>query len=376
MDNITRQASAIPLKLSDDRVWRTYSGGQALEAWRGQADPQDSEFPEQWVASAVQAVNAGREHLPVEGLSKVLLPGRDAGEPVTLKQLIESDPAAFLGARHAAKYEASPALLVKVLDSCERLTIQVHPDPEFAMSAFGSRFGKTEAWYILGGRTIDGEPPYVLLGFKPDVTRERWRQLFEEQDIPAMLDALHKVEVKEGDVFLITGGLPHAIGSGCLLIEIQEPTDLTLRTERTTPRGVKLQDKACHQGIGFERMLDCFHYEPTDLEGALRRSKVEPEVLAEQTGGQEIALIQPKHTERFRMNRLRVTGTYAYEKRDSFAVAIIAAGSGRLAYGEASLDVKQGNTLFLPAGLERMSWIREGASPDAELVVVLCHPPE
>ncbi len=71
-----------------------------------------------------------------------------------------------------------------------------------------------------------------------------------------MLDSLHKVPLTEGEVLLIEGGVPHAIGSGCFLIEIQEPTDYTLRVERTTVRGETLPDTACHQGAGFpERLL-------------------------------------------------------------------------------------------------------------------------
>lgn len=373
MENIAFRLSKMPLKLIDDRVWRTYSGGKSLDTWRNSDHPQDSEYPELWVASTVQAVNVGREHLPVEGLSKVILPGLLDNAGYTLKELIESDPVLFLGKLHAERYASSPALLVKVLDSCERLTIQVHPDREFAMREFNSRFGKTEAWYILGGRSINGEAPYVLLGFKSGVTEASWRQLFEEQNIEGMIGSLHKIAVQEGDVFLITGGLPHAIGSGCLLIEIQEPTDLTLRTERTTPRGVALRDQACHQGIGFDRMLQCFHYESTDMEGALQRWKVEPEVSAESEGGYETSLIQACHTDRFRMSRLNVAGVYEYAKQDQFVTAIIVSGTGTLTYEEGIMELTQGETLFIPAGLESMTWNRGESSE--ELVVVLCYPP-
>ncbi|TNJ66640.1 mannose-6-phosphate isomerase [Paenibacillus hemerocallicola] len=370
--------SKMPLKLHDDRVWRTYAGGKSLDAWRGAEVPQDSDRPELWVSSTVKAVNAGREHLPDEGMSKAVLPD---GTAMPLKELIEADPVDFLGARHSAAYQSSPAILVKLLDSCERLTIQVHPDREFAKREFNSRFGKTEAWYILGGRTIDGQKPYVLLGFKEHVIKESWRLVFEEQRIPDMLNMLHKVEVEEGDVFLITGGLPHAIGSGCFLIEIQEPTDLTLRTERTTPRGVPLRDAACHQGIGFDRMLECFHYDRSDLEGALRRSKVMPEILAEHDGGRLTALIQAKHTDRFRMNRLAVSGTYTLEKPDEFTAAIVVSGKGTLEWanedahngGIGRIEVKRGETLFLPAGLRAMTW--SNAPDSEELIIVLCYPP-
>ncbi len=100
------------------------------------------------------------------------------------------------------------------------------------MSAFNSEFGKTEAWYILGGREVEGEKPYVLLGFKPGTTREQWKSLFEEQDIQGMLDCLHKVPVQEGDTFLLEGGVPHAIGSGCFMVESR-----SLRTIRYAWKG-------------------------------------------------------------------------------------------------------------------------------------------
>lgn len=181
----------------------------------------------------------------VEGLSEIVL---ENGKSITLKDLIRSNPEDILGRRHTAKYGSETAVLVKVLDAGERLTIQVHPDREFAQSAFQSVFGKTEAWYILGGRTIGGEDPYVLLGFKPGMTQAKWKQLFEDQDIPGMIGALHKIPVQPGDVFLVEGGVPHAIGSGCFLIEIQEPTDYTLRVERTTPEAIRCRIRPAIKG--------------------------------------------------------------------------------------------------------------------------------
>lgn len=55
--------------------------------------------------------------------------------------------------------------------------------------------------------------------------------------------------------------MPHAIGAGCFLVEIRAPTD-TIRVERTTPSGFAVADSMCHQGLGFEKMFECFHYEP------------------------------------------------------------------------------------------------------------------
>ncbi|WP_333474278.1 hypothetical protein [Paenibacillus gyeongsangnamensis] len=89
-----------PLKLRLNRVWRTYRGGLLLEQWQGLARPQDSDCPEEWVASLVRARNAGREHL-VEGLS--VIDSAD-GSDMTLIEAIESAPEGFLGRRHVSAY--------------------------------------------------------------------------------------------------------------------------------------------------------------------------------------------------------------------------------------------------------------------------------
>ncbi|WP_168123517.1 type I phosphomannose isomerase catalytic subunit [Paenibacillus sp. HB172176] len=364
-----QRLSTQPLKLLPNRVWRTYEGGRLLEAWSGAIEPKDGPFPENWIGSVVRAHNVGRERL-VEGYSKFIAAD---GTEHPLKDCIEQDPQAFLGRRHAEKYGRQTAVLVKALDSSERLTIQVHPDRRFAKRHFQSHYGKTEAWYALGGRTIDGEEPYVLLGFKPGVTKEVWRRLFEEQDLEGMTHALHKVPLREGEVFLIEGGVPHAIGSGCLIIEIQEPTDLTLRTERTTPRGMLVPDQACHQGIGFDRMLDCFHYEELSYEDTMRRWKKEPRVVNATLDGTEWELIGENDTECFRMRRLDISGRYGMSGTGVFCIVIVVEGKGKIgwSYGEQSL--KEGDSFFIPADCEFVQYVREG---DTELRIVLCFPPQ
>jgi mannose-6-phosphate isomerase len=359
----------MPFKLLKNRVWRTYSGGKYLEEWQGAQQAEDTSFPEEWVASTVVAKNVGREHI-TEGLSLVSL---ENGETASLLDLILSDPEGFLGEKHVAGYGNETAVLVKVLDASERLTIQVHPDRAFASEVFQSRFGKTEAWYVIGGRTIDGEEPYVLFGFKPGVTKERWRELFEQQDIEGMINALHKIPVQEGDVFLVEGGIPHAIGSGCFLIEIQEPTDLTLRVERTTPKGNTVPDLACHQGIGFDRMLDCFHYEFYSYEDARSRWKKTPVLLAENGGGKEYILIGKDSTDRFRMHTIEVNGDFVVQSSEGFGIAIVIAGAGTVAWADGKMDINQSDEIFIPAGVNALSWSSDGSGT---LKVVLCYPPE
>ena len=369
--NTYAMLSIRPILLLANRVWRTYSGGKSIEQWQGNSRAIDSDFPEEWVASTVIAKNVGREHI-VEGLSKLIFRGHE----VKLQEVIESDPVAFLGQQHVDQFDSNPGILVKVLDAAERLTIQVHPDLDFAQRMFSSRFGKTESWYVLGGRTIDGEEPYLLFGFKPGITRESWKAMFEAQQIPEMIDALHRIPLKRGDVYLVEGGIPHAIGKGCFLIEVQEPTDLTLRTERITPRGHSVPDLACHQGIGFEHMLDCFHYEGLSYEDTLKRWKKEPRLLQQQSGGNEIVLIGKEDTDRFNVHVLEVEVDRSYSSAlpSGFCIAIIVSGEGTVAWDNEELPLSTSTQLFLPAGLKEVTWNNNSTTGEI-MNIVLCYPP-
>ena len=309
-----------PIRLETERAWRTYLGGRMISALHGQAG-EDGHFPEEWLMSTVSARNAGREHI-VEGLTRV------SGSGLTLSQLLSAQPEAMLGKAHAEKYGANPGVLVKLLDAAERLTLQVHPTRSKAQELFGSPFGKTECWHILDCRTIDGVEPCVYIGFREGVTRAHWEHCFHTQDIPAMLACLHRIPVAKGDSFIIRGGVPHGIGTGCFLVEIQEPTDYTVRTERTTPAGLQVADSMCHQGLGFERMFDCFTYEGASLEETLRRYRVEP-IREEREGCTVRHIIYPEVTDMFALDMLTVTSRVSLENRGFCAIYVLE-GNGRL----------------------------------------------
>ena len=186
-----------PFLLDNPRAWRTYLGGRMLDALHGDSNGEDGHFPEEWILSTVAARNAGREQFPEEGMSHL------RGTDVTLKSVLESDTEGYLG-----KGAAQPTLgvLTKLIDSAERLTLQVHPDRPTALRLFQSQYGKTECWHILSGHPVNGEEPCIYYGFQPDVTRARWEALFHAQDIPGMLAGMQKYPVHPGDTILIEGG--------------------------------------------------------------------------------------------------------------------------------------------------------------------------
>ncbi|MBR4887904.1 MAG: class I mannose-6-phosphate isomerase, partial [Clostridia bacterium] len=290
-----------PIFLKPAYAWRTYMGGKLIARLHGE-EAEDSHFPEEWLLSVVRAANAGREEI-VEGLS-------ETADGRYLKDLIESDPAGMLGERHAARWGEATGVLAKILDAAERLGVQVHPTREKAQALFHSPFGKTESWYIIDTRTIDGEESCIYLGFKEGITREHWEELFHRQDVAGMLDCLHRFPVKKGDVFLVTGGTPHAIGRGCLLVEIQEPTDYTINTERYSLSGVERSDSTMHRGLGFEKMFECFDYLGRSMEETDRDHRVVRTVLEEDAAHTLTELVGYRQTPMFCLQELQVRGEF------------------------------------------------------------------
>ncbi len=318
-----------PLLLERAGAWRTYLGGSLIRALHGETNTPDDHFPEEWIMSAVRARNPGREEI-VEGLSRV------RSTSLTLAELIEANPSAMLGAEHVRKYGSSMGVLVKLLDAAERLTVQVHPTREEAMRLFGSPFGKTECWHILNTRAVNGETPCIYFGFKEGITREQWKALFDQQDIDGMLACLHRFAVKPGDTFLIEGGIPHAIGAGCFLVEIQEPTDYTIRTERMTPSGLPVSDFSCHQGLGFDKMFDCFIYGGYSEAETLARWRIP------KTGRQ---IIGAPATSMFTLEMEEIRGSITLEGGGVFSGVYILDGEGTLD----GKTIKAGDQAFIPA---------------------------
>ena len=120
----------------------------------------------------------------------------------------------------AASFTVFP-LMIKWIDSQLPLSIQVHPDNDYAM-AHEQDMGKTEMWYI-----IDCEPDsYLYYGFSKEISREEFAHRIADD---TLLEVVRKVPVKKGDVFFIPSGTLHAIGPGILLAEVQQNSNVTYR---------------------------------------------------------------------------------------------------------------------------------------------------
>ena len=353
----------VPLKQLPNRVWRTYTGGKLIDRWNKSLTETDGYLPEEWIMSTIPARGENRPAL--EGLSFVVTP---KGK-VSLNELVAADLNLFLGEKVASKF-GTTGVLIKMLDSMERLTVQVHPDKEYAKAFLNSAFGKTESWYILGGREINGEKSAIYLGFKEGVTPEIWGDLFKKQDVEGMLNCLHRFEVEPGDAFIIYGGVPHAIGGGCFLLEVQEPTDYTMRVEKITPGGLAISDEMIHQGVGEEQMLKCFHYDSCSFEEATKRWKITPETIEVAADYTLKTIFNESHTNCFGLNELNLDGEFILKGNGTFFVGVVYSGEGTITCGNDIYSFVQGDEIFFPAAIETITWKSNQPSR-----VLLCYPP-
>lgn len=350
--------------LPPNRVWRSYTGGRTLDQLAGAPAPADSHFPEDWIASTTRATNVGREAI-TEGPARVVVGGQEHD----FATLLAGDPEYFLGAAHVARHGAQPQVLVKLLDPAIRLHLQVHPSAAFARERMQAPSGKTEAYHILSVRP-EVRDPAIYLGFREPPSREHLRDLIECQDIAALLAIMNRVPVGPGDTYVVPGGLPHALGEGLFLVEVQEPSDLVVRFEFERG-GHVLPESARFMQRGLEFCLDVFDRSPwspgrVQVEARCpprRRRALGPDSWQDD-------LIGPERTACFRVRRSTLRA--ATQKTESSAhVGIVTTGACTLrAAGEAH-RFKVGGKYFLPAGLGTVA-----IEPEPECTVLECYPPD
>ena len=139
---------------------------------------------------------------------------------LTLKEYLEQDWAARVG-EGAARFSTFP-VLIKLIDACQDLSVQVDPDDRYAREDEGGENGKTECWYI-----VDCEEGAALAyGFNRELTKEEFRASIQNG---TLLDVVQLMPVNKGDVFFIEPGTLHAIGAGILIAEIQQNSNITYR---------------------------------------------------------------------------------------------------------------------------------------------------
>jgi mannose-6-phosphate isomerase len=352
---------AQPFELLPNRVWRTYKGGATLDRIAGKDDVQDGHFPEDWAGSVTRAANAGREELVDEGMGRAR--GVD-GQIYSMEQIYQTNPEQALGTEHVRAFGAHPHLLVKLLDAAMRLHIQAHPSVAWARQHLNAESGKTEAWCILETRQ---EEAWVYLGFQHPPQPEQWRRIVEAQDLQAIQACFERVPVAPGDVLLVDGGVPHAIGPGIFMIEVQEPTDYVVRCEYAHG-GLALPESARTMGLGLERVLDMFDYAQYSLEQVCSHFGPRPTTLSEDDGGKEIVLLGAPQTASLELRHLECSSGMALGTDGRFSILIVIEGQGRLLANGREMALQPWSKCYLPAAVDSVEL-------EGELTVVRCLPP-
>jgi mannose-6-phosphate isomerase len=336
-----------PIRLAANPVPRFYRGGQAIDELRGAAaGPAGGAAPEDWVGSTTTVFGSASDGLTW------LEDGR------TLREAVQADPHGFLGPRHADAYGVNPALLVKLLHAGERLPVHCHPDREFARRHLDCPWGKTEAWVIAATQVPE---PVVHLGFREAIDLLPLADLVEGQRTEALLASLNAVPVAPGDAVLVPAGVPHAIGEGVLLVELQEPTDFSVLLEW---EGFAVDGRRDgHLELGFDVALGCVDrsgWGRAELERLRDRGRPVSRPGVER-------LLPDEADPFFRAERLRPDPAAPLEA--AFSILVVTAGSGRLETDGGALDLHRGDTVLVPFA----------AGPGGvrgEVEVVRCLPPE
>lgn len=221
-------------------------------------------------------------------------------------------------------------IIIKFIDAEKDLSVQVHPDDEYARF-IGEGEGKTEAWVILDC----GEGAELILGFKKEINEYEFLSAIEKDEI---LDVVQKFKVKKGDVFFIEAGTLHAICKGVLLAEVQQNSDTTYRIYDYKRPGLDGKPRPLH----IESAIDVTKREPYVFDASVQRK-------AETIGSNIRTLLLD--CEYFTLFTLDISGEYYGIADESSFVSLLALeGSGELNCAGEILPLKKGESIFIPAG--------------------------
>ncbi|HHX57462.1 MAG TPA: class I mannose-6-phosphate isomerase [Clostridiales bacterium] len=246
----------------------------------------------------------------------------------SLTEYIQKVGNAVLGSA-CDKFESFP-ILIKLIDAKDNLSVQVHPDNDYALRVEGE-YGKTEMWYIVDC----DEGASLLYGFNENITKDEFKKHIENN---SLLEVANSVNVKKGDVFFIEAGTLHAIGKGILIAEIQQNSNTTYR--------IYDYGRVGNDGKPRELHIDKA-VEVTDLCPA----KEYPEQPVEKYDGYNMKLLSS--CEYFSVYNIELKSKALLNAdKISFNSMLILDGEGTLnglAENSNSISFKKGDSIFIPA---------------------------
>lgn len=306
-----------PLKFTPilkSKIW----GGERIQKYHCHGNSAESQIGESWDVSAIP----GDESVVCNGFLS----------ENTLEEVLEVYMGDLVGEEVYKKYGNDFPLLVKLIDARDNLSIQVHPNDELAIIRHGCN-GKNEMWYVM-----DADPgAFIIAGFKEKMSRESYLEHVKNNTLES---ALHKYEVKPGDVFYVPAGCVHSIGGGCLILEIQQTSDITYRIYDYN----RLQDNGEPRELHTELALDAINFENNN------KQNVEPVIV-------DSVMSHVIDSDFFTVNIMTVNRNLNYDLsvRNSFVILTCVEGEVKCEDSHGVVVLQVGESLLLPAEMEKIS---------------------
>ena len=257
----------------------------------------------------------------------IVLNGEHKGKK--LNEVLEIWGKSALGKR-AEKFSYFP-ILIKLIDAKQKLSVQVHPNDEYALANEGE-FGKTEMWYV-----VDCEPGAKLAyGFNRDIEKTEFEIRIKDNTLD---EVINYVPVSKGDVFFIDAGTLHAIGEGILIAEVQQNSNTTYRVSDYGRLGADGRPRELH----INKAIDVTKLEkPSMPYGSVGKVTVNGEDRYRELARFDL----------FTCGIISLNKSFTIESNESFVSLIVLEGATNLRFNNDEFNAKKGDSIFIPAGFK------------------------
>ena len=259
---------------------------------------------------------------------------------MTIQELIAYQGQLIFGEKAEDEYYNKFPLLIKLIDARDNLSVQVHPDDQYASKYEDGESGKTEFWYIL-----NAEPgAKIIYGVKENITKQQFKEAVNNSSINKLLN---EIEVKSGDCFYIPAGTVHAIGKGIMIAEIQQNSDMTYRVYDWD----RVDDNGNSRELHINKALDVIDFKISDYIKA-------EELLIKNTDYKLAELI---NTEYFNVRTVEIYKNYkANTKNNRFYIYMNLGSEVTINYNDGRMKIKKGETVLIPAALGEYEIVGQG----------------
>ena len=249
----------------------------------------------------------------------------------TLADLVEVYMGDLVGDRVYEQYGAEFPLLLKIIDANRDLSIQVHPNDELAEEEHGLN-GKTEMWYVLDAE----DDAHIILGFNRYVSKTEYIERLATGNLE---EVLQKYPVRKGDVYFIPAGMVHSIGKGCLIMEVQQASDITYRIYDYNRKDADGNPRELHTELA-QRAIDFENWQG-------RKITLQPS----QNG--IVNLVECPY---FQVNEMQIDKPKEYDLApiNSFVLLSCVEGHVTLKWDDDYITLVEGETVLIPAEMNSL----------------------